>query len=285
MKLSIALATRCRAGLLARTVKETLKHIREPDTRLVILADDDDSGTLSMCGVVLNDPRIIWSIEPKPPTVGEKYNRVMRVAPADVYLTAVDYAPDVTDGYDTRILDAAKVFSDGYAIILGYHANWSFSQINAVTHKMAEKMGGIYPECFPFWFVDHWLEEIAKRTGRGVFADVWRDCRNKQETTNKRDVGDWGAFFGSMEPQRAAIAERILDAPDFHIRKSEIREALRRNAQQIAYWSYLINSQLASEPCERGNRNDPAYNALYDAALANHNAWKRAREEAEKAAA
>ncbi len=279
--LSIALATRTRPGLLARTVTETLNHVREPNTRLVILADDDDVGTRSLKNR-LTDPRIVWSIEPKPDSLGTKFNRVMKVAPADVYLTMVDYAPEVTVGFDSKILEAASVYSDGYAVVLNYLANHSFSQINAVTHKLATKMGGIYPEYFPYWFVDHWFEEIAKRIGRAVFVETWRDCTRKQPTMGLKDPQFWGSVFQWLEPERAAIAESVLNAEDFKVIPEEHKAALRRNAALINHWSFLINSTLEAGPTNDGS--DPAYNRLFEAAHAIAKA-RKAKSEAEVRAA
>src|SRR5260221_2996824 len=105
--LSIGLATRSRPGLMLRTVIETLKHIKLAETKFVILADSDDDGTKST-RARLTDPRIQWSIEPRPDALGTKYNRLIRVAPADVYLVMVDYAPHMTPGFDERIIDAAN---------------------------------------------------------------------------------------------------------------------------------------------------------------------------------
>src|SRR5690242_8456662 len=48
MKLTIGLATRRRPGILVRTVERTLEKIKNDNTRLVILVDDDDDGTKSV---------------------------------------------------------------------------------------------------------------------------------------------------------------------------------------------------------------------------------------------
>jgi hypothetical protein len=96
------LATRRRPGILVRTIEQTLKNITHPDTKLVIAVDDDDDGTISVQDSI-TDPRVIWSIEPRPDSVGEKYNRVMKVAPADVYMVHVDYAPQMTHGFDEKV--------------------------------------------------------------------------------------------------------------------------------------------------------------------------------------
>lgn len=245
MKLSIILATRKRPGLLSRTVKETLKHITEPDTKLVIACDDDDDGALSMRDA-LNDPRIIWSIEPRPDSLGEKFNRVMKVAPADVYMVMVDYAPCITDGFDRKIIEAAQVYPDGYAVILNHLANLSFSQLNAVTHKLAVKMGGIYPEHFPYWFVDHWLEDVAKQIARQVFVDVIMDCSKRPGTIDKREPGFWGIVFDWLHLDRRRIAHGIINSPDFEETPAR-KAALLRNYPLVEEWSMIINSMVQNE--------------------------------------
>jgi hypothetical protein len=246
MKLSIALATRRRPGILVRTVNQTLSNITNPDTRLVILADDDDDGTISV-QAQLTDPRIIWSIAPRPDSVGEKYNRVIKVCPADVYMVHVDYAPQVTKGFDERVIEAATVYPDGYAIILGHLANLSFSSINAVTAKMAETLGGIYPEYFPYWFVDHWLEDIARRIGRQVFVDALVDCSRKQVTIGKAEPYFWGCLFDWLHLERRQIAERIINSVDFDETPARKR-ALMRNQTLVDEWGFVINSGLRDEP-------------------------------------
>ena len=245
MKLSIVLATRKRPGILVRTVAQTLANVTHPDTRLVICADDDDDGTISMQAKI-TDPRVIWSIEPRPDTVAEKYNRVMKVAPADVYMVHVDYAPQMTKGFDERVLEAATVYPDGYAFILGHLANLAFTSINAVTHKLAAKMGGIYPEHFPYWFIDHWFEDLARKTGRQVFVDAQVDCNNKQPTIGKAEPFLWGAVFEALKSERHAIALDIINSPDFD--DTEVRKrALIRNFALSDDWSFLINYGLRDD--------------------------------------
>ncbi len=267
--LTIGLATRTRPGLLARTVNETLGHIREPDTKLVILADDDDQATQSLRNK-LTDERIIWSVEPKPDALGTKYNRMMRVRPADVYLVMVDYAPHMTDGFDTEILAASNVYSDGYAFILNYFATVPFhnvfQQMNAVTHKLAEKMGGIYPEFWPYWFVDHWMQELANRVGRNVFARVWVDSTRKQPTIGLRDEYFWGQVFGLLTQEREEMANRILSSEDFKMIPKEHEAALRRNWALLDQWSWRINESL--DKAIQPGAEDPAYDRLVQKALA-----------------
>lgn len=276
MKLSIILATRKRPGLLARTVQETLKHITSPHTRLVIACDDDDDGSLSMRDN-LNDPRIIWSVEPRPDSLGEKYNRVMKVAPADVYMVMVDYAPCITPGFDQIIIDAAQVYPDGYSVVLNHLANLSFSQLNAVTHKLAEKMGGIYPEHFPYWFVDHWLEDVAKQIGRQVFADVVMDCTKRPGTMDKKEPHFWGCVFDWLHIERRKLAHSIINSADFDETPAR-KAALLRNHPLTEEWSFIINSMLQNDKGIDVAADDVRYLRLRDKAIATIDRLKAEQE-------
>src|SRR5262245_65609119 len=121
-------------------------------------------------------------LEPRAFSLGEKYNRILTLAPADVHLVMVDYAPHITEGFDEEILKAASIYSDGYAVIYNWWANLSFPGINAVTAKLAERMGGIYPTLYPYWWIDHHLDDIAQMIGRITFAEVAIDVSNRPGT-------------------------------------------------------------------------------------------------------
>jgi hypothetical protein len=279
VKLSIILATRRRPGLLARTVKTTLENSTLDTTRLIIAADDDDEGTLSMRDTI-NDPRVIWSVEPREDSLGAKYNRVLKIAPADAYMVMVDYAPCMTKGFDEKILEAAQVYPDGYAFMVNHLANLSFSQMNAITHKLATKIGGIYPEHFPYWFVDHWFEDLAKQTARQVFVDVWMDCTRKQPTQEKKEPYEWGCLFDFLYVDRRRIAQSIINAPDFDETPAR-KAALLRNEPLIREWSMIINSMLQSEQGNPVGEEDLRYHRLKKKAFETRDRCK-AEIEAEK---
>ena len=118
MALSIALATRGRVDLLRQTIAITLSNMSRKDTRLVVIIDNDDQATVDAIPSLPQDKRISYAAGPRADSLGGKYNAIMSLAPADVYLAMVDYAPHVTPGFDQRILDAAETFPDGYAIVL-----------------------------------------------------------------------------------------------------------------------------------------------------------------------
>lgn len=216
MSLTIALATRGRPELLHKTLMRTLPNIKRPDTQVVILADADDARTVAAHrGDRYREIEVVWSIEEREDTVGGKFNRVLSIAPANVYMVMVDYVAYVTPGFDQKILDAASVFPDDIGVVYSHMANLSFPFMNAVTKGYVEKTGGIYPEHFPYWFVDHWLDDIAKMIGRVAFADVSVKMDVKPPTQGLREPAFWATLYDALTYERRRIAMSIIDSPDF----------------------------------------------------------------------
>jgi hypothetical protein len=252
MKLSIILSTRGRPHLLVPTIRATLKNVRNPETRLVVMADADDEAT------ILTRPQVekmgaSMCVKPRANSLGEKYNAGMQAEPGDVYLVMVDYAPHVTEGFDQRILDAAAIYPDGYAVVYNWWANLAFPGINAVTHKLAVRMGGIYPALYPYWWVDHHLDDVARMIGRIVFAEVEIDVSARQEspskpwTTDKRDTWLWALLFDALFRERQDIARSIIEGIDFDETPARKR-ALINNFPWIAHHSAIVNSGARQDP-------------------------------------
>lgn len=211
MKLSIGLVTRGRPELVDATVRQVLANVRERDTTLHILADEDD---VRMNGFGPVPDGAILNVQPREDSVGEKHNRLPKIAPADVYLCIVDHTVITTPGFDTRILDASMVFHDGIGCVVTHMANLSFPYYQAPTAKMVEIMGGIYPTMFPYWFVDHWLDDICKMTGRYVMADVSCDSSRKPNTQDFREPFLWASVYDALVVEREEMANRLLDCMD-----------------------------------------------------------------------
>jgi glycosyltransferase involved in cell wall biosynthesis len=215
MTLSIILAARNRPELLRRTIEITLSNIREADTKFVIAVDDDDPETVSAAQEFEGREHIVVSVLPREDSYGGKYNRVLTIAPATVYLSMADYAPHITPAFDTKILDAAWLFPDNIGVVYNHMANLSFPQINGVTHGLVEKMGYFYPPYFPYWFVDHWIDDIAKLIGRISVADVWLDVTKRPGTHDRREVAWWATFYDAGVIHRRNLARSIIQSDDF----------------------------------------------------------------------
>jgi hypothetical protein len=267
MALTIVLATRGRPLLLCETLRRTYPNIIRDDTRLVVAIDDDDAETVM--ADLPSDPHLVISQKPREDSIGEKWNRGYRDDPADLYMIMADYTPVITPGFDQRMLDAGARFRDGIGVVFGHMANYSFSSTYGVTHGLCDKLGWMFPPFFPFWFVDHWIDDIARLIDRISFADVqltWPEKKN--QTQEMRDLGFWATFFDAMRLMRRRQARHIIDSPDF--REPEWRkEIMRRHYPLVEHRSQSINNLVRSwAPVENSIPGGERYERLKAQAVA-----------------
>ena len=260
MKLVISLATRGRPRQLLHTIALSCVNWALPNTLRMVQVDADDTDTITALTEAKIDGRIgsrvIVNCRSREDTIAAKWNRAL-TEPADVYLVAADDDPYVTPGYDAKLLDAAKRFPDGICMVYGHMANASFSGVVAPTAKLCEKMGGIiFPEHFPYWFADHWTDDVAKLIGRISFADVRTDQSNVGKTQEMREPAWWATWFDAAYLMRRAQAHKIIHDGDFHspewlkdnllthhplieYRSAWINDGVRASARQLEQWSGL----------------------------------------------
>lgn len=245
MKLTINLCTRDRPALLVNTLNKTLPNIKDNNTCLMVSIDDDDEKSVAVAKQYGDD--ILLNIKPREDSLGEKFNRALE-APADVYLYMVDYAPILTKGFDQLVLDAACQFPDGVGCVYTNMANATFPATQAVTAKLAEFMGFIYPPYFPYWFIDHWVDEVVRMIDRIVYADVKMDhwTHRPGQTTGMREPEFWAAFFDACHGMRRATAEKIIFSHKFQ-ELGWRRKLLRRNFPLIEQRSQWINNFVRAE--------------------------------------
>lgn len=215
MKLCISLATRGRPAQLLETVKRSVANLVLPNTVMMVQVDADDLPTVQALARAERDTRIAVNIGEREDTIAAKWNRALS-EPADLYLIAADDDPYVTPGYDAKLLEAAARFPDGIGMVYGHMANLSFSGVLAPTAKFAEKLGHILPEHFPYWFCDHWIDDVCRHIGRVSFADVRTDQSNVGKTQELREPGWWGTWFDAAYLVRRKIAHDIIASDDFH---------------------------------------------------------------------
>ena len=252
MKLSIIVTTRNRPHLIVPTVRTTIRNARNPDTRVVVMHDADDDKTAQVIPQLERMGARVITV-PRPYSLGAKFNLGARSEPGDVYHALVDFTPMVTEGFDQKILDASAMYPDGYAFICNWWANLSFPVINAVTHKLYEKMGGIYPNYYPYWFVDHHLFNIARMIDRVVFIDVVADFSARKTdpgqvwTTNKRETWFWSLLFDALAGEQKEQARSIVESPDFD--ETPVRKrVLINNFPWVMHHSACVNSLSRADP-------------------------------------
>lgn len=280
MKLAINLATRGRPELLLNTIMTTASHIGSPDTVFMISADQDDQATIDLLAPEgkpgLLAGRLLVSIEPREDTVAAKWNRVLKAVPdADVYVPMCDDGPAITPGFDEKILKAASHWPDGIGVVFNHLENLSFTGFQAVTRELASLMGYIYPEHFPYWFVDHWLSDIAEMTDRIAFADVRLDCASNRNgggpTMEMREPAFWARFYDACHLKRRKLAHRIITDHLFDTQWH--KDILLERHPLIEEYSEMINDGVRNmrvpenPPDERYMRIKAAAIAMYQTEL------------------
>jgi hypothetical protein len=208
--------------------------------------DGDDKDTINALAKAELDSRVVFNIQPREDTIAQKWNRAIKEE-ADVYLVAADDDPYITPGYDERVLSAASLFPDGIGMVYGHLANASFTCAVGCTRKWVDQLGYIFPEYFPYWFVDHWTDDLAKITGRISLADIRTDQSTVGKTQEMREPGWWATFFDAGYMVRRKEAFGILDKLD----EPEWRKDMQRNqAPIIEYRSRWINDGVRSRSQE-----------------------------------
>lgn len=261
MSLTIVLATRNRTGLLQKTLARTLPNVSRSDTRILVMTDADDHNTFNET-LPKGVERVII---PRPDSVGEKFNIGVKKAPADVYMAMVDYVAYVTPGFDQKVLDAASVFPDGIGVVYNHLANLSFPWLNAVTHGYVELTGGMYPEIFPYWFVDHWLDDVAKIIDRIAFADIHPKMDFKPPTQVHREPMFWATLYDATTDERRRIAHSIIDSPRF-IESEWRKKILKTHHPLIEGRSAMLNNMVKQMPAQ-DQTTDERYQRIRDKAV------------------
>ena len=262
MRLTINVVTRNRCHLLKQAVDSILKTKKLPTTKVMISADDDDPDTIEIARQLA--PDVVLSVKPREDTLCEKMNRCLTAAPGDVYLFASDYGLFQNHGFDEHICDSAALFPDGIGVVNGPLANLSFSGVQCVTAKFAEFNGGVWPGYFPYWFGDHWIDDVARMIGRLVYAPAIVDTHKLRPgyTHRLRDVDFWATFFDATYILRHRIAEKMFDAMDDPQWR---KDAQRRTFELTRQRSQILNTMVRNgkdhihQSRGSGDKDDPHY--------------------------
>lgn len=226
MRLSINFGSRGRPEHLVKTITQVMPMVSRDDTRVLVCIDDDDQPSIDAIKLLPKDDRIAVSVKPREDSRGAKIDRALTEAPADLYMTGHDMAPIFTPAFDQKVINAARVFEDGIGVVLGPMANTNFPSAQIVTQGWVDLVGHIYCHDYPFWFIDHELDDLCRMTGRYVFTDIKIGTElafRPRKTTRLRDLVFWMDYYDMARFRRRATANKIINAIDIPDAEKMIR--------------------------------------------------------------
>lgn len=218
MTVCVCIASRGRPDELEKTIAETFDRAMAYDTHIALALDDDDPAKYPRGDASCRAPR--------EPSLGAKYNRAASNAdPAtSLFMIGADDVSPETMGWDERLLGAAAQFGDGIGVVyFGPNTGpFCLPEGYALTKGWIDQVGFFCPPYFPYWWHDTWIDELARMTGRFVWADVqWNKhgatsdkAAGTYRTTRMREVCWWAEFFDLTRPMRIETAMRMIEKLD-----------------------------------------------------------------------
>ena len=170
-----------------------------------------DGGELNHAGIEVH-----WHYGGQTSSFGEMQLILWRLVrgQSEAYMIMADDICFGTFGWDECIRTAAAQFPDG--IFLGSpHDPMTADTCTYPVFgaRWLETMEQIFPNHFPFWYVDRWVHQIGEMAGRFVWLPfVVPSIGGKGLTRRMRDLPFWARFFQLTLDERIVSAKKLIDA-------------------------------------------------------------------------
>ncbi len=267
--ISVLVPYRGKPDALAACIKSLLAT---PDARIeVLVAYDDDDDTRQMAlgltreiwdgshiGAIL-DSRLRSCLWERPPTLGEKLNKLSREARGDIlWFIAQDYTIEGID-WPTRFREAVQALPSGVGVLFPKddqhpdHASFPL-----ITRQMMEITGFFMAPWFPYWFIDTWWDELGVLSGIHREIDVTVQHQGSRgRSIGIRDLKFWLDFFEHTRVLRAKDAREMckiagLDVSQLVPRMNECGARIGKlhDPAMIAAWEANSEGNLADSYAE-----------------------------------
>lgn len=213
MKIACILPTRGKASLAAASIEIAAELASgQHEIVFVVALDSDDIASQSFFNI--NYPGIILSVEPRPEGYGALWNRCATLAEVsdadvfvalstDIFITAPNWDQLIGMGLQkSPIKEALIAWNDPVAPGL---ANQIIFSKEWVAHN------GMFPEHFPFWFIDTWVDEVFSfATGSTIPIIQELTVTGKRGRTMRlRELDFWWPYFSARRGERMTQARII----------------------------------------------------------------------------
>lgn len=281
MGVTMIIGSRNRPDALVQTLHETIVGAVRDDTKILVCLDDDDQPGIDAIDRFPKDSRIIVSVKPREDNRGAKCDRALTEAPNDLYAVGHDAAATITPGWDEIFQTYANVFPDGIGVVCSGMENASFPTTQAVTKRWVELTGHIYCHDYPFWFIDHELDDLARMTGRVIYAphlEIPCAPRRPSKSIRLRDLRFWCDYYDLAMVRRRVQGFKIIDVlecPDWQ--KSILRTQYVPVEARSLYVNHLVRENASQIEQQRGEEGEPdaGYLRAFELARQNIKAMKR----------
>ena len=239
MTVCVCLASRGRPSLLNQTVKQLDQLAKLDSTIISIGLDSDDVDAHAVEPI----KRTRVSIAEREDALGEKYNRCARGIDADVFVLWADDVVTTTEGWDEKLDEAAKLFTDGMGIIYFGKIEGVLQPGIAVTRKMIDMMGFFCVPYFPYWWHDTWIDEIGRMSDRIISVDIKMELLQGMAGKSRgvREILFWAELFDRLRDKRREVAENIIRAGDDQPwRKVQTRSRIRQVEQMVNHRNSIL---------------------------------------------
>ena len=235
--ISLLLPTRGRPVMLQNlfdSIKETTLDKRLID--LWVYVDEDDELTRSFIDSkvwIKYGFDINWIVEEKLNVgPGQLDNELWKKCAANsgIYMGLADDYIFVTKHWDEVVRQAFRRYPD--RILLAYPEDPVAPGVVTFVILSAEWLnisGRLFPEYFPFWFVDAWIDQVAQMIQRKVKLDMRMEPQGgKGKTQGMKNLVFWDRFFDNMLDERINEADalrRAIYPPESQEYQKSVQEA------------------------------------------------------------
>lgn len=216
MSINYCCPTRGKPEWLDNFLRETVEKSRLPETLFTVGIDEDEVELYKDCKILKHEQVKTVVLDPRPDSLGEKYNIMQAKYPADWNIMGVDDLALTTIAWDVNLERCGSLYDEDEAGTIMFGRNWQekvLPAFQAVSQKWIELQGFFMAPYFPFWWHDTWNFEMAQFLGRNLKLGMelrYPSATQGEPPAARRDIQFWAIFFDMTRALRVEKAEEMM---------------------------------------------------------------------------